>query len=122
MTTVDLLAVYRAADKIRLIGMSAGTALTAALAGIDQAGVADACGSDEMGSQVFQGYLQLRNELTGAGELLGESLINIGDGVSGGANLLAQTDGQNADAIKAADLGLQSDGKALPPDPAKPST
>lgn len=122
MTQVDLLAVYRVAERIRLLGLDGGAWLTSALNGISHDGVAEACGADEMGIQIFQGYSQLGGNLVGAGSTLEESLVNLGDGVSAGANLLQQTDGHNAEAIKAADLGLQTDGKPLPADPGKPSS
>lgn len=121
MTRVELNRVYLTADTIRRLGIDGGAHLTSALNGISHDGIGEACGSDELGLQIFQGYSQLAGNLVGAGSSLEESLITIGDGVSAGAGLLAQTDGENAEAVKAADLGLQPDGKPLPPAPANPS-
>ncbi|WP_020386859.1 hypothetical protein [Kribbella catacumbae] len=117
MTQVNLLAVYRLAESLRLLGLEGGDWLTTSLDNLRQSGIAEACGSDEMGVQISEGYNLLADGLADAGATLETSLVNIGDGVSGGANLLRQTDGHNAEAVKAADLGLRADGTILPATP-----
>jgi hypothetical protein len=121
MTEVDLPAVYRVAEKVRTVGADGGAWLTGALNAIGPDSVASAFGGDEMGRQMADGFSQMAGNLTGAGTTLEENLIVLGDGVSGGANLVRQVDGHNADAIKATDLRLQPDGNPLPPDSTGPS-
>ena len=115
MTEVDLDAVYRAAEKLLQLGASSGATLTHALNGIGHDAVASACGGDETGVEIFQGFSARAAGLIDAGAALQESLMNISDGVSASANLVAQVDGHNADAIRAADLGLLPNGKPVPP-------
>ncbi|MGZ0148955.1 hypothetical protein ACXJJ3_17910 [Kribbella sp. WER1] len=119
MTDVDLQAVYGAAEGVLRTGMDAGPALTAALNGIGTESVRSACGDDETGRAIFDGFTARMAGLTDAGTSLQQSMTNIAAGLAGAANLLRQTDGHNAEAIQAADLGLQPNGKPLPatPDP-----
>ncbi|MFF0266852.1 hypothetical protein [Kribbella sp. NPDC004536] len=121
MTEVDLDAVYRAAEKLLQLGSSSGATLAHALNGISHEAVASACGGDETGVEIFQGFSARAAALIDAGTSLQESLMNISDGVSASANLVAQVDGHNADALRAADLGLLPNGKPLPTDAQPPA-
>ena len=120
MTEVDLAAVYRAAEKLLQTGTDGGAALTHALNAISHDGVGAACGGDETGVAIFEGFSARASGLTDAGAALQESLTNISDGVAAAANLVQLVDGHNADALRAADLGLQANGKPLPPDAPAP--
>ncbi len=121
MTKVNLEAVYGAAEKVRSIGSDGGAWLTGALSAIGPEGVAAAFGGDEMGRQAADGFGQRFAGLSGAGAALEQSMLNIGDGITGAANLVRQVDGDNADALKAADLDLQTSGWPLPADSAPPA-
>jgi len=120
MTEVDVLGVYRAAEKLLRTGADGGTALTQALSAISRDGVSAACGGDETGRAIFEGFTARAAGLIDAGAALRESLTNISDGISAAANVVQQVDGHNADAFRAADLGLQVNGKQLPRDAATP--
>ncbi|WP_327639734.1 hypothetical protein OHB24_15600 [Kribbella sp. NBC_00482] len=120
MIEVDLAAVYRAAEKLMQTGTDGGAALTQALNAISRDGVSAVCGGDETGRSIFEGFSTRAAGLADAGAALQESLTNISDGVAAAGNLVQQVDGHNADAIRAADLGLQANGKALPPDAPTP--
>lgn len=120
MTEVDLPGVYSAAEKLLQTGADGGTALTQALNAITSGGVDAACGGDETGRAIFEGFSARAAGLIDAGTALQESLTNISDSISAAANLVQQVDGHNADALRAADLGLQSNGRPLPRDAATP--
>ncbi|TCC28084.1 hypothetical protein [Kribbella speibonae] len=121
MTEVDLPAVYRAAEKLLQTGTDGGTALTQALSAITREGIDAACGGDETGRAIFEGFSARVAGLNDAGAALRESLTNISDGVAAAANLVQGVDGHNAEVIRAADLGLQANGKPLPaPDASTP--
>ncbi|GAA3099340.1 hypothetical protein JOF29_005771 [Kribbella aluminosa] len=117
MTDVDLQAVYGAAEGLLRTGMDGGPALTAALNAIGADGVRSACGDDETGRAIFDGFNARVANLADAGTALQQSMTNIAAGLAAAATLLRQTDGHNAEAIRAADLGLQPDGKPLPATP-----
>ncbi|MGW6197322.1 hypothetical protein ACWF0M_14360 [Kribbella sp. NPDC055110] len=114
MTEVNLPDVYSAAEKLLRIGVDGGTALTQALSAITPGGVDAACGGDETGRAIFEGFTARAAGLIDAGTALRESLTNISDSISAAANLVQQVDGHNADALRAADLGLQANGRPLP--------
>lgn len=121
MTEVDLDAVRRASEGLLRTGMDGGTALSAALNAIGADGVRSACGDDDLGKQIFDGFTARMSGLADTGTALQQSLTNIASGLAAAAGLLQQTDGHNAEAIRAADLGLQPDGKPLPASPERPA-
>ncbi|GAB3406602.1 hypothetical protein [Flindersiella endophytica] len=112
---IDELATVRdLANSVRHIGGAAEKLLKSELDGIGQDNVREACGTDEMGVQIFEGFVQLAGQLAGAGPRLEQSLVGIGDLISVCAKRIEHTDRHNAEAIKAADLSLQPDGHRLP--------
>ncbi|MFD7161040.1 hypothetical protein ACFV9C_41100 [Kribbella sp. NPDC059898] len=114
MTRVDPSVVYEVGEGLYGTGLQCGPALTRALEAISVEAVQAACGHGPLGKDTFDGYSTRIASLAGAGAALQESMTNIAVGLSGAAGLLEQTDGENAERIKAADLGLQLDGTALP--------
>ncbi|WP_427886036.1 hypothetical protein ACQHIV_26225 [Kribbella sp. GL6] len=121
MTRVDPSAVYEVGEGLYGTGMQCGPALAQALEAISVEAVQAACGHDPLGKETFDGYSTRIASLSGSGAALQESLTNIAVGLSGAAGLLEQTDGENAERVTAADLGLQLDGTPLPETPAVPA-
>ncbi|HZX06372.1 hypothetical protein [Kribbella sp.] len=121
MTEVDLSAVYDAAEKVRELGTTSGAWLTGALKDLGPDSLAKAFGGDDMGRKMADGFSQRFAYLSQAGAAIEQSLLNIGDGITAAGNLVEQVDGHNADALRAADLDLQTDGMPLPANAAPPA-
>lgn len=122
MTRVDLSAVYEVGEGLYGTGLQYGPALARALEAISVEAVRAACGDNKDGKEIFDGYTTRMASLSDAGAALQESMTNLAIGLSGAAGLLEQTDGENAERVKAADLGLQLDGSPLPETPGVPPT